>query len=151
MSLKHPGHLSRALSPPLALVYKLDAKPSLSLPELSLSHPPRSFPRHRSSCPPCPRNTSAPAATSRAPAVKPLPTPCPVHRRTVRTAPRRSSVRRQEPLSTRTAAPPLAVVPRRRRARTPFKPRRSRRTKPSPSCAQARSSSSVHPRLITTR
>jgi hypothetical protein len=39
MSLKHPGHLSRALSPPLALVYKLDAEPSLSLPELSLSHP----------------------------------------------------------------------------------------------------------------
>jgi hypothetical protein len=39
MSLKHPGHLSRALSPPLALVYKLDVEPSLSLPELSLSHP----------------------------------------------------------------------------------------------------------------
>jgi hypothetical protein len=107
--------------------------------------------RHRSSCPPRPRSTPAPAATSRAPAVKPLPTPCPVHRRTFRAAPRLSSVRRQEPLSARTATPPLVIVPRRRRARTPSKPRRSRCAKPSPSRARARSPSSVYPRLKTTR
>jgi hypothetical protein len=48
-----------------------------------------------------------------------------VRRRTVRATPHRSPVRRQEPLPTRAVAPPLAVVPRRRRART-------RRTEPSP-------------------
>jgi hypothetical protein len=48
-----------------------------------------------------------------------------VRRRTVRATPHRSPVRRQEPLPTRAAAPPLAVVPRRRHART-------RRTEPSP-------------------
>jgi hypothetical protein len=37
MSLKHPGHLSRALSHPLALVYKLDDEPSLPTP--SSLHP----------------------------------------------------------------------------------------------------------------
>jgi hypothetical protein len=57
-----------------------------SLPHLSLTHltcsliKPR---RHRSSCPPRPRSTPAPATTLHAPVVKPLPTPCPVRRRTV--------------------------------------------------------------------
>jgi hypothetical protein len=50
----------------------------------------------------------------------------------VRTTHRRSFVRRQEPLPARAAAPPLAVVSRRRRARTPSKPRRYQPVEPLP-------------------
>jgi hypothetical protein len=65
--------LSRPLtSPRPRLVYKLDVEPSLSLPELSLSPPPRSFPRHRSSCP---RVRAAPRHPQRH--THPLSNPCP--------------------------------------------------------------------------
>jgi hypothetical protein len=74
----------------------------------------------------------------------------PSRRRTVRAAPRRSLVRCQKTLPARAAAPPLTVVPHRRRTRTPSKPRRSRRAKPSPSRAQNCSPSSIKPRLKTT-
>jgi hypothetical protein len=43
-------------------------------------------------------------------------------RSSVRAAPRRSPIRRQEPLPAHAAAPPLAFVPRWRRARTPSNP-----------------------------
>jgi hypothetical protein len=43
-------------------------------------------------------------------------------RSSVRAAPRQSPVRHQEPLPARAAAPPLTIVPRRRRARTPSNP-----------------------------
>jgi hypothetical protein len=89
------------LPPPTLSPYKLDRHSlPLSLPKLPLSLPPLS---------------SLSLAVRRRE----------VRRRTVHATPHRSPVRRQEPLPTRAAAPLLAVVPRRRRART-------RRTEPSP-------------------
>jgi hypothetical protein len=56
-------------------------------------------------------------------------------RSSIRAAPRRSPVRRQEPLPAHVAAPPLAVVPRRRRVRTPSNPLPRHALKPVRRCS----------------
>jgi hypothetical protein len=77
----------RRLSLSPSLLYKLDAEPSPS---------------------PCPSSLSHSLSFSPSPELV-LTVRVP-HQSSVRTAPRRSPVRRQEPLPARAAAPPLAVV-----------------------------------------